>query len=253
MRGILLNRFEFHSAIERYHTVQNPTSEEKLDLAIDYCAVRDGMKILDVGCGKGSLARRLAKRFDVQVTGLEINPTSIDQARRLAAEENLADRIQIIEGPALDFRAEPGSFNVVVCIGASSALGGFESALDWMSLKTKPGGMIAIGEVFARVLPLPDNLPSNRYPEVQSLWTTVEKIRARGLMPRGIVESSIDDWNHYHSLHWQAALDWALEHGDSPDAALMLDPEGQRCDLEIDGRLIGWAIFVARKGRFHQT
>jgi ubiquinone/menaquinone biosynthesis C-methylase UbiE len=250
MRGILLNRFEFHSAIERYHTVQNPTSEEKLDLAIDYCAVRDGMKILDVGCGKGWLARRLTKRFDVQVTGLEINPTSIDQARRLAAEENLADRIQIIEGPALDFRAEPGSFNVVVCIGASSALGGFESALDWMSLKTKPGGMIAIGEVFARVLPLPDNLPSNRYPEVQSLWTTVEKIRARGLMPRGIVESSIDDWNHYHSLHWQAALDWALEHGDSPDAALMLDPEG---DLEIDGRLIGWAIFVARKGRFHQT
>jgi SAM-dependent methyltransferase len=242
-----LNRFEFHSAIERYHTVQNPTSEEKLDLAIDYCAVRDGMKILDVGCGKGWLARRLGKCFDVQVTGLEINPTSVDEARKLAAEENLADRIRIIEGPALEFRAGPGSFDVVVCIGASFALGGFDPALDWMSQKTKPGGTIAIGEVFARVLPLPDNLPSNRYPEMRSLWTTFEKIRERGLRPRGIVESSIDDWNHYHSLHWQAALDWARHNPDSPDAALMIDPEGQRCDLEIDGRLIGWAIFVARR------
>jgi hypothetical protein len=71
-------------------------------------------------------------------------------------------------------------------------------------------------------------------------------MRARGLVPRGIVESSIDDWNRYHSLHWQAGLDWALEHPDSPDVSTMMGPEGQRCDLEIDGRKIGWAILVAR-------
>jgi SAM-dependent methyltransferase len=249
-----LNRFEFRAVIERYHTFQNPTSEEKLDLAMDYCAIRDGMKILDVGCGKGWLARRLAKRFRVWVTGLEINPMSVSEARRLAAAEDLKDRIEIVEGPALDFRAEPESFDVVACIGASFALGGFEPALDWMSEKTKPGGLIAIGEVFARVLPLPHNLPSERYPEARSLWTTVEKIRERGLTTRGIVESSIDDWNHYHSLHWQAALDWAQENPDAPDTGRLLDAEGQRCDLEIDGRIIGWAIFVAHKvGRARRT
>ncbi len=150
-----MNLFEFYATIERYHTIQNPTSEEKLDLATRYCAVRDGMRILDVGCGKGWLLRRLAGRFDIHVTGLEVYPTFADEARRLAAAEKLTDRIHIVEGPALDFRAEPASFDVVMCIGASFALGGFEPALDWMSRAAKRGGAIALGEVFAIELPYP--------------------------------------------------------------------------------------------------
>lgn len=246
-----MNRFEFFAAIERYHTFQNPTSEEKLDLAMSYCAIRDGMQILDIGCGKGWLLRRLAKRFDIRVTALEINPIFASEARRLAVVERVADRIRIVEGPALDFQAAPASFDVVTCIGASFALGGLEPALGWMARYAKPGGTIAIGEVFARLLPFPDDIPLNRGYEARSLWTTVEKVRAHGLIPRGIVESSIDDWNRYHSLHWQAGLDWALENPENPDledAKRLIDPAGQRCDLEFDGRVIGWAILVARNG-----
>lgn len=243
-----MNRFEFFTTIERYHTFQNPTSEGKLDLAIDYCGIRDGMRILDVGCGKGWLLRRIARHFDVSITGLEINRTFASEARRLADAEGVADRIRIVEGPALDFQAAPASFDLVTCIGASFALGGFEAALDWMARYTKAGGTVAIGEVFAKVLPLPEDLPADRGCEARSLWTTVEKMRARSLMPRGIVESSIDDWNRYHSLHWQAGLDWVLENPGSPDAERLIDPMGQRCDLEFDGRVIGWAILVARNG-----
>jgi len=242
-----VNKFEFFEAIEHYHTFQNPTSEEKLDLAIDYCAIRDGMRVLDVGCGKGWLLRRIASRFDVQITGLDIHRAFAAEARQLAAAEGLNDRILIVQGPALNFEAPAAGFDVVTCIGASFALGGFEPALDWMGRHAKPDGMIAVREVFAKVLPLPDNVPPHRRIGALSLWTTADKIRAHGLLMRGIVESSVDDWNRYHSLHWQAALDWALAHRNSPDAARMLDPEGQRCDLERDGRALGWAIFVARK------
>jgi hypothetical protein len=136
-----------------------------------------------------------------------------------------------------------------MCIGESFALGGFEPALEWMKSQAKPGGMIAIGEVvFARVLPLPSDLPAHRSCDPRSLWTTVAKMRERGLIPCGTVGSSIDDWNRYHSLHRRAALDWVLENPDSPDVAIVMNPEGQRSDLEIDGRMIGWAIIVARNG-----
>jgi SAM-dependent methyltransferase len=246
-----LNRFEFFATIERYHTIQNPTSEEKLDLAASYCAFRDGTRVLDVGCGKGWLARRLAKRFDVKIVGLEINRVFATEARDLAAAEGLTERIEIVQGPALDFHPEPASFDVVMCIGASFALGGFEPALDWMKRCAKPGGIVAIGEVFAMQLPLPANIASMpRYSECggRSLWTTVEAMRSRGLILRGMVESSRDDWNRYHSLHWQAALDWALANPGQTDIKILTDPTGQRCDLEFDGRYIGWAIFVARNG-----
>jgi SAM-dependent methyltransferase len=244
-----LNLFEFFATIERYHTIQNPTSEEKLDLAMRYCGVRDGMRILDVGCGKGWLLRRLAKQFDVQITGLEISRIFAAEARRLIDAENLADRIQIVEGPALEFHPEPGSFDVVMCIGAAFALDGFEPALDWMSHAAKRGGAIALGEVFAKELPYPPEIPRGcradlDYPE-RSLLTTVETMRAHGMPLRGLIEASTDDWDRYHSLHWQAGMDWALENPGHPDAAKLTDPAGMRLDL-LDRRYCGWAIFVAR-------
>jgi SAM-dependent methyltransferase len=247
-----LNLFEFYATIERYHTIQNPTSEEKLDLATRYCGVQDGMRILDVGCGKGWLLRRLATQFDIQATGVEINPTFAAEARRLAAAENLADRIRIVEGPALDFHPEPASFDVVMCIGASFALGGFEPALDSMSHAAKRGGAIALGEVFAMELPYPAEVSLGAradidYPD-RTLWATVEAMRAHGMPLRGLVEASTDDWHRYHSLHWQAGLDWALENPGHPDAAKLNDPAEMRRSIELDSRYLGWAIFVARNG-----
>jgi len=247
-----LNLFEFFETIERYHTIQNPTSEEKLDLAIRYCGVQDGMRILDVGCGKGWLLRRIAKQFDIQATGLEIHRAFAAEARRLAAAENLADRIQIVEGPALEFHPEPASFDVVMCIGASFALDSFEPSLDWMSRAAKRGGAIALGEVFAMELPYPPEVSlgaraDTDYPQ-RSLWTTVETMRAHGMPLRGLVEASTDDWHRYHSLHWQAGLDWTLANPGHPDAAKLNDPAEMRRSLELDGRHLGWAIFVARNG-----
>jgi predicted O-methyltransferase YrrM len=247
-----LNRFEFIATVERYHTFQNPTSEEKLDLAARYCGIGDGMRILDVGSGKGWLLRRLAKRFDIRVTGLEINPTFAEEARNLTAAEGLSERIQIVEGPALEFLAEPASFDVVMCIGAAFALDGFEPALDWMRRAAKPGGIVAIGEVFARELPYPPEVPragrsALDYPE-RSLLATVEIMRAHGLPLRGMIEATNDDWDRYHALHWQAAMDWALENPQDPDAAKFKSQAGLRRDIELDRRYVGWAVFVARNG-----
>jgi cyclopropane fatty-acyl-phospholipid synthase-like methyltransferase len=247
-----LNRFEFLATIERYHTFQNPTSEEKLDLAISYCGIRDGMQILDVGCGKGWLLRRLAKRFDIRVTGLEINRTFAAEARGLAAAEGLSERIQIVQGPALEFLAEPASFDVVMCIGAAFALNGFEPALDWMRRATKPGGIVAIGEVFAKELPYPPEVPragraALDYPE-RYLWATIETMRAHGLPLRGKIEASTDDWDRYESLHWQAAMDWALENPQDPDAAKFKSQAELRRYIELDRRYVSWAIFIARNG-----
>jgi hypothetical protein len=120
-----------------------------------------------------------------------------------------------------------------------------------MSRAAKRGGAIALGEVFAKELPYPPEVPRGGradldYPE-RSLLTTVETIRARGLPLRGMIEASTDDWDRYHSLHWQAAMDWTLENPGHPDTVKLSDPAGMRLDL-LDRRYCGWAIFVARNG-----
>lgn len=247
-----MNLFEFFAAIERYRTIQNPISAEKLDLVASYCGVRDGMRVLDVGCGKGWMMRRLASKYDLRAVGLELSAFYAAEAREQTEAAGLGGKIELVEGDARNFHAEAGSFDVVMCIGASFALSGFESALDWMSRAAKPGGMIAIGEVFAKELPMPaevlnDPVFRRDYPE-RTLWQTVQAMRERGLALRGLVEATTDDWNHYESLHWQAALDWLLENPNHPDAAQMRDLTFQRRSLDIDRRYLGWAVFVLRNG-----
>lgn len=50
----------FFDILETHHTFQNPTSAAKLDELIGYCDLQDGQRVLDIGCGKGWLLRRMA-------------------------------------------------------------------------------------------------------------------------------------------------------------------------------------------------
>lgn len=54
-----------------------------------------GGRVLDVGCGGGWAVVQIAERFpNVQCTGVDIEPHSIELARRLIAERGLADRCE---------------------------------------------------------------------------------------------------------------------------------------------------------------
>jgi SAM-dependent methyltransferase len=56
-----------------------------------WLTVREGMRVLDVGCGVGRWSCRLAAR-GAHVTGIDISPTMIAAARRRTAAEDCAPR-----------------------------------------------------------------------------------------------------------------------------------------------------------------
>ncbi|HET9388163.1 MAG TPA: class I SAM-dependent methyltransferase [Steroidobacteraceae bacterium] len=64
--------------------------EQRLALG-PWLAVRDGERVLDVGCGVGRWSRLLAAR-GAQVTGVDLSPTMIAQAERRAVADGVADR-----------------------------------------------------------------------------------------------------------------------------------------------------------------
>jgi ubiquinone/menaquinone biosynthesis C-methylase UbiE len=72
-------------------------------------------RILDVGCGTGSLALRCARR-GAQVTGIDISPQMLDVAREKVAAAGLGDRVELRQMSAVDLdEAFPdGTFDVVV-------------------------------------------------------------------------------------------------------------------------------------------
>ncbi len=71
-------------------------------------SIRDGMKVLDVGCGVGGPAREIAKFTGAHVTGLNNNDYQIERATKYAAKEGLSNQLEFVKG---DFMVRLGSGN----------------------------------------------------------------------------------------------------------------------------------------------
>jgi SAM-dependent methyltransferase len=80
--------------------------EQRLALA-PWLRVRSGCRVLDLGCGVGRWSRLVAAR-GAMVTGVDISPTMIGEARRRAHSDGVADRCRFEVGDisALDLQGE---------------------------------------------------------------------------------------------------------------------------------------------------
>ncbi len=97
-----------------------------------------GKRVLDVGCGGGFLSEEFA-RDGFMVTGIDPSPTSVDTARRHAAEGNLTIDYRVGRGEALPF--PDGSFDVVACCDVLEHVDDPGRVIVEISRVLKPGGL----------------------------------------------------------------------------------------------------------------
>jgi len=239
---------DYFSIIESRHAFQNPTSERKLDLLIGYCGVADGMRVLDVGCGKAWLLRRMATNHTIDGVGIELRSTFLDEARQQIQRAPSKGSITLHRMPATDYPAEPQRFDIGLCIGASFAIGSFEDMLKWLKPQIKSEGCLAIGDVYAKKPDLAGELEMHFSGAVRNLSETVQILNGHGLELIGLIDSSVDDWDEYESLHWLAADEWLRANGSHPDCDEFreLSNACRRRHLKFDRDALGWAIFVCR-------
>jgi ubiquinone/menaquinone biosynthesis C-methylase UbiE len=94
---------------------------------------------LDVGCGDGMLASRLAERC-AEVTGIDRDPRMITLARERAGE---SARLKFVEADFLAHPFEAASFDFV-CANTSLHHMDFADALTAMARVLRPGGRLAV-------------------------------------------------------------------------------------------------------------
>jgi len=67
----------------------------KYDLICRKLGLAPGMRLLDVGCGWGTMAVHAATHYGVDVVGVTISPSQAELARKRVAEAGLADRVDV--------------------------------------------------------------------------------------------------------------------------------------------------------------
>lgn len=100
-----------------------------------------GMKVLDVACGTGNTAIPEA-RLGAMVTGVDIAPNLLAQARERAAAEGLDVRFD--EGDAEQLPYDGGSFDAVVTMFGAMFAPRYKLVASEMARVLKPGGLLAM-------------------------------------------------------------------------------------------------------------
>ena len=95
--------------------------ERKLDLICRKLDLQPGERLLDIGCGWGSLMLHAVANYGVRATGVTLSGPQAALARERAAQQGLADRVEI---RAADYRELDGrQFDKIASVGMYEHVG----------------------------------------------------------------------------------------------------------------------------------
>lgn len=146
----------------------------KLDL-------QPGARVLDIGCGWGSMALHLARHHDVHVTGITLSPEQLRVAQERVSREGLNERVALrLE----DYRNTRGRFDAVVSIGMFEHVGRpqYQRFFDTVHDKLEDDGVALIHTIGRSTPPDEGNawiskyiFPGGYIPAASEVTTPIER------------------------------------------------------------------------------
>ncbi|WP_260923892.1 SAM-dependent methyltransferase [Novosphingobium sp. 9] len=211
---------QFFSELDMAQSAKVSAIEERLHL-------EPGAKVLEIGCGWGTLAAFLASRNQVSVDAISLSDEQLTYARRRWIAERVPDPAGVEPGE-LDFRKQDyrdvsGQYDAIVSVEMVEAVGRsyWPSFLDCVAKNLKPGGRAAIQFI------------SIRHELFESYAHSADFIQAY-IFPGGML---IDE-PEFRALAEERGLSWENRHGFGLDYARTLYEWRENFDRAVeDGRL----------------
>jgi cyclopropane-fatty-acyl-phospholipid synthase len=209
--------------------------ERKIHALLDRLELKPGQRLLEIGCGWGSLAEIAARDYGVQVVGLTLSAEQKQWADNRIARAGLSERVSV---ELIDYRDLDGSFDAVASVEMVEAVGqdywaiylqtiarvlrpGGRAALQLISIREElfdayaasadfiqtyvfPGGMLISEPRFQALAELAGLSWRDRagfgqdYAETLKLWRErYDEAVAEGRLPSGFDERFHDLWRYY--------------------------------------------------------
>lgn len=247
-----MDQWKYFDITHREHIFCNPMSVEKFEQLIALLRLEPGARVLEIAMGKGEFIIRLAERYEIEGTGIDISPYHVTDAVKKCKERVPDARLTFLEMDGAKFKPEkPASYDLAACIGASWIYGGHKETLKALKAMAAPGSWVVVGEPYWLQEPAAEYLEAIGEAR-SSFGTHNENVKAGqelGLELVYTLVSNHDDWDNYEGLQWYGAANWADKHPHDPDIAELLKRvrENRANYLSWGRDTIGWSIYVFMK------
>lgn len=168
----------------------------KLDLICRKLGVQPGMRLLDVGCGWGSLILYAARNYGVHATGITLSAQQRDFVEARIAERGLSDRVEVRLQDYRDFGALPTSlaaFDAVGSVEMGEHVGQdrYSTYVGILLRALKPGGRLLLQQMSRRLGTAPGGgafIEAYIAPDMhmRPLWQTLHYLQQAGFEIRGV-------------------------------------------------------------------
>ncbi len=195
-----------------------PLSMDRALALLDSLELGPGQRMLDFGCGTAELLLQACAQQTIVATGIDRDSAALDEARTRQAQRALLGSVRWCE--SLDaLQPDEALQDVLLCIGASAGLGGYQPALEALSARAAPGGRLLVGEIFWRREPPEDYralLGAEITPHAHE--DRIEQGEATGLMLIQAEEASSEEWEYFEAQTLALADEFARMHPEDPNA-----------------------------------
>jgi cyclopropane-fatty-acyl-phospholipid synthase len=194
--------------------------ERKIRALLDRLELKPGQRLLEIGCGWGSLAEIAARDHGVEVAGLTLSAEQKAWADARMAKAGLSDRVSIA---LTDYRDVAGSFDAVASVEMVEAVGQdyWASYLQTIARVLRPGGRAALQLISIRE-------------ELFDAYAASADFIQTYVFPGGMLISE----PRFQALAELAGLSWRDRAGFGLDYAETLKRWRERYDLAVEeGRL----------------
>jgi ubiquinone/menaquinone biosynthesis C-methylase UbiE len=107
-------------------------------------------KVLDLGCGKGAVAVKLASECGFKVTGIDAMESFLNDARKKANEFNVGHLCTFINQDILEYIKKEGDYAIVIFASLGGIFGSFRDTILKLRRLIKNGGYIIIDDGFLK-------------------------------------------------------------------------------------------------------
>jgi cyclopropane-fatty-acyl-phospholipid synthase len=171
---------------------------QKMDLICRKLQLKPGEHVLDIGCGWGGLARFMAERYKVRVTGITIAKEQVALARANCKGLD----VEILEK---DYRDLEGSFDKIVSVGMFEHVGykNYRTYMEHAHRLLKEGGLFLLHSIASKHTVRTSDpwfekyiFPNSMLPSVAQIGTAIDKLFI------------LEDWQNFGVFYAKTLKAW---------------------------------------------